>query len=71
MQSLVSGVVNEIRSTGRNEPAVRWRAVHSGQRSAWLGRRRTLRDGFLLLVPTFHRNRREQNQNCGSSEAKA
>jgi hypothetical protein len=30
-----------------------------------------LRDGLLMLVPTFHGNRREQNQNRGSSEAEA
>jgi hypothetical protein len=30
-----------------------------------------LRDGLLLVVPMFHRNSCEQNQNRGSSEAKA
>jgi hypothetical protein len=35
------------------------------------GRRRIFRDGLLLVVPTFHRNGCEQNQNRGSSEAKA
>jgi hypothetical protein len=30
-----------------------------------------LRDSLLLLVPMFHRNSREQNQNRGSSQAKA
>jgi hypothetical protein len=30
-----------------------------------------LPDGLLVRVPTFHANRREQNQNRGSSEAEA
>jgi hypothetical protein len=30
-----------------------------------------LRDGFSLIVPTFHGNHCEQNQNRGSSDTKA
>jgi hypothetical protein len=30
-----------------------------------------LRDDLLALVPMFHRNGREQNQNRGSSDAEA
>jgi hypothetical protein len=71
MQSFVAGVVNEIRPTGRNESAAECGSFRPERSRPRLGRRRTLRDGLLVLVPTFHGNRCEQNQNRGSSEAEA
>jgi hypothetical protein len=35
------------------------------------GRRRTLRDGLLMLVSTFYHNAREQNKTGGSSKPNA
>jgi hypothetical protein len=71
MQSFVAGVVNDIAPTGRNERAGRYGSFRPERNRLCLGRRRTLRDGLLTLVPTFHGNRCEQNQNRGSSEAEA
>ena len=71
MQSFVAGVVNEVRPTGRNEPAGRYGSFRPERSWSCLGRGRNLRDGLLVFVPTFHRNGCEQNQNRGSSEAEA
>jgi hypothetical protein len=71
MQSFVAGVVNDIAPTGRNEPAGRYGSFRPERNRLCLGRRRTLRDRLLTLVPTFRGYRCEQNQNRGSSEAEA
>jgi len=69
MQSFVVGVVNEVRPTGRNEPARRCGSFRPERSWLCLGRSGTLGDGLLVILPTFHGNGCEQNQNRGSSEA--
>jgi hypothetical protein len=71
MQSFVAGVVNEIRTTRRKELAGGSGSFRPERNQSCFGRSRILRDGLLVLLPTFHRHHREQNQNRGSSEAKS
>jgi hypothetical protein len=71
MQSFVAGVVNEIRTTGRNKLAGGCGSFRPERNRSCFGRSRILRDGFLALLATFHRHHREQNQNRSSSEAEA
>jgi hypothetical protein len=71
MQTFIPRVINNVDPTGRNELAGRYRSFRPERSWSGFGRRRTLRDGLLLVVPALHRNGREQNQNRGSGEAKA
>src|SRR5437016_13358304 len=71
MQSFVAGIINNISPTRRNESAGGCRSFPPERNRFCLGRRRSLREGLLPLVPTLHRDYREQNQNSSSSEAKA